>query len=113
MDSFSYKNGRLFAEGVDVELFVAWKDNKMVFKNEKLEDLVLKLERWYDVEINGIPAQFPASFKPQFNEDGSIDVFHADGTKLASKSEGSLVFWQRYQVLWHDKWPIFMPDFWQ
>jgi len=38
-------------EDVDVAEFIAWKDNKIVFKNETLENLVVKLERWYNVDI--------------------------------------------------------------
>ncbi|WP_346853965.1 FecR family protein [uncultured Draconibacterium sp.] len=38
-------------EGIDVESFVMWKYNMLVFKNERFEDLAIKLERWYDVEI--------------------------------------------------------------
>ena len=53
-------------------------------------------EDWYDVEVNGIPAQFPAWFKSEFNEDGSIDVFHPDGTKLAGMSDAALVIDQTY-----------------
>jgi ferric-dicitrate binding protein FerR (iron transport regulator) len=32
-------------------ILTAWKDNKLVFSNEKLDDLSLRLERWYNVEI--------------------------------------------------------------
>lgn len=38
-------------KGIDTEEFVMWKDNILVFKNERFEDLAIKLERWYDVEI--------------------------------------------------------------
>lgn len=38
-------------EGIDVESFVMWKYNMLVFKNERFEDLAIKLERWYNVEI--------------------------------------------------------------
>ena len=38
-------------EGIEVESFIMWKYNILVFKNEKLEDVARKLERWYDVEI--------------------------------------------------------------
>lgn len=38
-------------EGVDVESFVSWKDNKLVFKSERFDALATKLERWYNVEI--------------------------------------------------------------
>lgn len=39
-------------EGIDVESFVMWKYNMLVFKNERFEDLAKKLERWYNVEIS-------------------------------------------------------------
>jgi len=40
------------AEGIDVETFISWKDNKLVFKGERFDALAVKLERWYNVEIN-------------------------------------------------------------
>lgn len=36
----------------DPEPFTAWKDEKLVFKNEEFESLCIKLQRWYGVEIN-------------------------------------------------------------
>ncbi|HRQ52425.1 MAG TPA: DUF4974 domain-containing protein, partial [Agriterribacter sp.] len=30
---------------------VQWKDNKLVFDDEKLEDIAIKMERWFAVEI--------------------------------------------------------------
>ncbi len=38
-------------EGVDAESYVMWKSNKLVFRNERFEDLAVRLERWYNVEI--------------------------------------------------------------
>jgi transmembrane sensor len=35
----------------DVSSVVAWKDDKLVFNNESLESLSIKLERWYGVKI--------------------------------------------------------------
>lgn len=37
---------------IDTEQFTAWKDDKLVFKNEDFESLCIKLKRWYGVEIN-------------------------------------------------------------
>ncbi len=31
--------------------YTAWKDNKLVFDNEKFSDIMVKMERWYDVSI--------------------------------------------------------------
>jgi transmembrane sensor len=36
---------------IDLTAFVAWKDNKLIFRDEHFNDLSRKLERWYDVEI--------------------------------------------------------------
>jgi ferric-dicitrate binding protein FerR (iron transport regulator) len=36
---------------VDIVEIIAWKDNRLVFKNEKFNELATKLERWYDVKI--------------------------------------------------------------
>jgi transmembrane sensor len=42
----------IFTKNVDTEQFTAWKDEKLVFKNEEFESLCIKLERWYRVEIH-------------------------------------------------------------
>lgn len=31
--------------------YIAWKDNMLVFDNEKFSDIMVKMERWYDVSI--------------------------------------------------------------
>lgn len=35
----------------EIEMAIAWKDNRLTFKSETIEDLILKLQRWYNVEI--------------------------------------------------------------
>jgi len=37
---------------IDTEIFTAWKENRLIFRNETFESLVVKLERWYGVQIN-------------------------------------------------------------
>jgi transmembrane sensor len=37
---------------VDVNPIIAWKDNRLTFRDERFIDLSKKLERWYDVEID-------------------------------------------------------------
>lgn len=41
-----------FIKNIDTEPFVAWKDDKLVFKYEDFESLCIKLQRWYGVQIN-------------------------------------------------------------
>lgn len=31
--------------------YTAWKDNKLVFDNERFSDIMIKMERWYDITI--------------------------------------------------------------
>lgn len=45
-------NGNLEVAKVDVEHFVAWKEGYFVFRNERLEDVMRTLARWYKVEYH-------------------------------------------------------------
>jgi transmembrane sensor len=38
-------------ESVNPDLYTSWKDEKLIFSNERLESLVVKMERWYNVNI--------------------------------------------------------------
>ncbi len=38
-------------EKADVSDYTSWKNNKLVFKSERFEDLAVKLERWYNVKV--------------------------------------------------------------
>ncbi|TFG19372.1 MAG: methyltransferase [Promethearchaeota archaeon] len=69
----------------------------------------LEDEKWYNININGIQAQFPTWFRPNFNSDGSLDVVHSDGTILASMSKNSLVLDQTYFPC-KEKYPTNMKD---
>lgn len=35
----------------DLDPFIAWKDNRMIFRDESFSELSKKMERWYNVEI--------------------------------------------------------------
>lgn len=45
------KEQMILSKDVDIIPFTAWKDDKLVFKNEDFESLCTKLERWYNVKI--------------------------------------------------------------
>lgn len=42
----------LVSKKVETEIFTAWKENRLIFRNETFEGLSVKLERWYGVQIN-------------------------------------------------------------
>ncbi|MGV8136724.1 MAG: FecR family protein [Mangrovibacterium sp.] len=48
---FNKANSQVTSNGVNVDLFVSWKDNMLRFQNTPFPDVVKKLERWYDVKI--------------------------------------------------------------
>ncbi|MNR38140.1 hypothetical protein D3C85_1562170 [compost metagenome] len=42
---------RITVSTVNVDKAIAWKNGKFIFDNESIEDIMLELSRWYDVEI--------------------------------------------------------------
>lgn len=49
--SINIHNGNYKKTIVDTDIFTAWKDGRFVFSNEKLEDIMVRLSRWYNVEV--------------------------------------------------------------
>ncbi len=45
------KEQLILNDKVNTELEMAWMNNKLIFKNETFESLIVKLERWYNVDI--------------------------------------------------------------
>ena len=48
--NFNKINKKLSTKEVDTYVYTAWKDGKFVFANESLEDIMLRLSRWYNTE---------------------------------------------------------------
>ena len=42
----------LIIKEVSIDKYVSWKSRKLLFKNDKFEDIVKKLERYYNISIN-------------------------------------------------------------
>ncbi|MBL1407208.1 FecR family protein [Sphingobacterium faecale] len=45
------QGNKIHIQNVDAERMIAWKHGKFIFKSESLESIMLKLSRWYDVEV--------------------------------------------------------------
>lgn len=43
--------GEVRVAEVDIYPFIAWKNGRMVFENERLEKIMAELQRWYDFEL--------------------------------------------------------------
>jgi ferric-dicitrate binding protein FerR (iron transport regulator) len=66
-----------------LEEAVAWKDNKLVFRDETFHDLSKKMERWYDVEIEIVDENLPnALFSGVFVKESVEQAL--DALKLAT-----------------------------
>ncbi len=45
-------NSSIQVHKVDTEIYSSWINNKLIFKNESLKDVVERLERWYNISID-------------------------------------------------------------
>jgi len=45
------KQPELSKRKVDVSKYTAWKDGRFIFEDERLEDIMKQVERWYDVNV--------------------------------------------------------------
>ncbi len=46
-----FRNNKLSVKDVDVAEYVSWKDGRFHFKNMSLENVMIQMERWYDIEV--------------------------------------------------------------
>ncbi len=58
-------------QDIDPYFYISWKDGKVVFDGERLDDIAKKIERWYNVEV---------SFEKE-----SLKAFKLSGTILRNK----------------------------
>lgn len=49
--SFNTLNSKIAINKVNTELYTAWTEGIVTFRNEKLKDIARKIERWYNVKI--------------------------------------------------------------
>ena len=49
--SFHKKTSRLDVREVNVDLYLAWKDGRILFDNRPLEDILKDLGKWYDFDV--------------------------------------------------------------
>lgn len=45
-------NHKMNVKIVDPEKYTAWKQGRIIFKNDLLEDVIIKLERWYNIDFD-------------------------------------------------------------
>jgi ferric-dicitrate binding protein FerR (iron transport regulator) len=48
---FLDERGKYTLSQIEPDLYLSWKDNVLRISNESLQDLVIRMERWYGVRI--------------------------------------------------------------
>lgn len=49
---YNFEKNDLSVKEVDVNLYTSWREGKFLFKNERLEDMLTTLSRWYDIKYH-------------------------------------------------------------
>ncbi|MGE4586088.1 MAG: FecR family protein [Mangrovibacterium sp.] len=69
------KDGRFEYEAVDTWKYIAWKEGKLVFRNDSMEELARRISRWYNVDVEirdkGLEAY---TFRGVFEDDSLEEV---------------------------------------
>lgn len=48
---YCVSTGKMHTEEVNVDKYIAWRDGNLIFRDDKMEDVVKRLSRWFNVEI--------------------------------------------------------------
>lgn len=81
---------------VDTDLVTAWRNGRFIFRNERMEDIMRTLARWYDVEIEYVTEEvkdmrFAGSLDRNLRMDPVLDIMRATG-KLKIERRGNKIF---------------------
>ncbi|MFD1771226.1 FecR family protein [Sphingobacterium suaedae] len=76
---------------VDVESFVAWKDNKFLFNETELRELMKAIGRWYAIDITYRGAPAPTYFYGEIGRDKNLEevlrILEKSGVKFQLKQQ--------------------------
>lgn len=90
--------GKIKIEKADIEWAVAWKNNKFIFDSQRIQDIMLMIARWYDVEViytGEIPSDtFWGSVSRYDNLSKVLDALESTGN-VHFKIEGRKIYVSR------------------
>ncbi len=82
--SFNKKNRNLDTKKVDINQYISWLDNKLIFFNEKFENIIKRIERTYDVSIvNEYPEINTKKYTGEFDIETIEDIFRILSTSTS------------------------------
>lgn len=74
------KEGKLERSEVETWKYTAWKDGRLVFRNDSMEELARRISRWYNVEVEfdkNLPDEY--TFRGVFEDDSLEEVLRLLG----------------------------------
>lgn len=70
-----YENGKTTRSVVDPAKYNGWTEGKLIFRDDPMEEVARRIERWYNVEIElADPELLKYSFRATFKDDNLEDV---------------------------------------
>lgn len=74
---YTEDNQKLEAEEVEVEKYIAWRDGNLIFRDDKMEDVVRRLSRWFNVEfVINDPEIKNYAYKATFRNENLMQVLN-------------------------------------
>ncbi len=70
-------NGKININVTDVSKYSAWKEGKMVFRGDPMDEVARRIERWYNVEVELVDKELKNYvFRGTFQDDSLEEVLH-------------------------------------
>ncbi|MDQ1770650.1 DUF4974 domain-containing protein [Labilibaculum sp. A4] len=86
---------KIYVSQVDVRKYTAWRDGYFYFEKERLEDILTKLERWYDFKVfyqNPAVKDYTFRMRADRNEDFAEIVRRLEQTgRISMKLKGNVI----------------------
>lgn len=72
---YTKKTNKISVQDVQIDLYTSWKDNKLKFNDASFKDMVIKMERWFDVSIMVDPAfEYTERFTMTIKTESLVEV---------------------------------------
>ena len=74
---YSEKTGKVHTEEVRVDKYIAWREGSLIFQEDKMEEVVKRLSRWFNVEIVIADPEIKSYvYKANFRNENLIQVLN-------------------------------------
>lgn len=93
--NYSVKHNKMEVSEVRTEIITAWKDGLYLFRDERLEDIMVNISKWYDIEVEFInqslkEIRFSGSLSKEDKLLETLEMFEKTN-KLKFKADGKTI----------------------